>query len=160
MVFGLVYGYGQLCNGRIDGQTTGRCEKALELYRKGKIQKIFITVSAKKRGIYMGQGMKQFFLDQKVPEVDIVFEPIGRNTAGETDAFLTLARYHNNYKTPRAIAVSTWYHTPRIWWLWLTRMKFVKVGISWKEAHWADLRIEPVKMLNALLRPHSSSKMW
>lgn len=159
MTLGLVYGYGQLKDGQIDGQTTERCRKALNLYESGKIQRIYITVSAEKNGIRMGQGMKQFFLDHSVPEEHVIFDPRGGNTAGETDVFLSLAKDHVNGESFKAIPISTWYHIPRIWWLWLSRKRLVSVGISWNEAHWADLRIEPVKLAYALLRPHRSSKV-
>lgn len=157
LTIGLVYGYGQKANGSIDEQTEGRCEKALELYRQGKIQKIFLTVSAGKNGKLMAEEMKRFILGRLLyPTENILVAPCGGNTAGETDVLLRQVIHQGEF---RVIPISTWYHLPRIWWLWLCRGYLVWPRASWRAAHWADLRIEPLKMLNALLRPYRSSKI-
>jgi vancomycin permeability regulator SanA len=132
--------------------------KAVKLYHRGKVDKVAITVSAKKVGIPMGVMMDDFLMDEGVRERDILVDLRGGNTAGETDVFLRLAERHFGRRGFRPVAVSTWYHIPRIVWLWLVRGWIPRVGISWREAHWADLRIEPFKILKSLLHPLRSSK--
>lgn len=150
---GLVYGYGQNEDGTIDEQTRERCIIAFRLYNRNRIHRIFITVSASKNGKLMAEEMGSFFLACGVPSRDLRIDLRGGNTAGETDVCLTLAG------TTPVIPISTWYHVPRIWWLWLCRGYITFPRASWKAAHWADLKIEPLKLLNALFRPRRSSKI-
>ena len=158
MVLCLVYGYGQKSDGRIDEQTQARCEKVLDLYKRNKIDRIFITVAARKNGIRMADDMANHFSYKGIPQKSVLVFPFGRNTAGETDVFLKIVRRLYGKFGYRVVVVSTWYHIPRIWWLWLVRRRPIRVGISWRHVHWADLKIEPLKLLNALLRPIKSSK--
>lgn len=155
---GLILGYGQKKDGTIDEQTENRCQKALRLYRKGKIQKIYLTVSASKNGVGMADSMKKFLTEHYVREEDIIVERRGGNTAGEIDVFLSLM----SPKT-KVVIVSTWYHIPRVLWLALWRINptCLAVGVAWQHAHFkADVLIEFPKLANALLRPIRSAKVF
>ena len=154
----LVLGYGQRENGRIDEQTEDRCQKALRMYRDGKIRKIYLTVSASKNGVSMASAMRDFLVEQGVCENDIVVERRGGNTAGEVEVFLALVPTHE-----KVVFVSTWYHVPRILWLALWRINPARlaVGVAWQHAHFkADVLIEFPKLANALLRPKRSAKVF
>ncbi len=153
----LVFGYGQKRDGSIDEQTQNRCEKAVQLYRQGKIQKIYLTVSASKNGVSMAEAMRDFLVCQGVKETDIVIERRGGNTAGEMDLFLSLLPHDS-----KAIFVSTWYHLPRIFWLAIWRIPAARFSLSvaWRHAHFkADVLIEFAKLANAILRPRRSAKV-
>jgi hypothetical protein len=49
--------------------------------------------------------------------------------------------------------VSTWYHLPRIYFLWLVQGRLVKGAASWRDASWIDLLLEPLKLIISLLFP-------
>lgn len=151
---GLVYGYGQLKNGDLDNQTRARCEKALRLYKSRRITKIYITVGAHKNWVLMGQKMREYFLASGVTQCDAIFSPLGHNTAGETDGCLLLI-----VKKEKIIAISSWYHLPRIWFLWLVRGRWVHLAGSCEGVKATDLFWEPLKIANSILRPISSSKI-
>jgi len=153
----LILGYGQRENGRIDEQIEDRCRKALRMYRNGKIEKIYLTVSASKNGVSMASAMRDFLVEQGVRENNIIVEQRGRNTAGEMEVFLSLVPTDE-----RVVFVSTWYHIPRILWLalWRVRLTHFALGVAWRHAHFkADVLIEFLKFANAILRPRSSAKV-
>lgn len=153
----LVFGYGQKRDGSIDEQTQNRCEKAVQLYRQSKIQKIYLTVSAIKNGVSMAEAMRDFMVCQGVKEADTVIERRGGNTAGEMDVFLSLLP-----RGSKVVFVSTWYHLPRILWLALWRIPPTRFALSaaWGHAHFrVDVLVEFAKLANALLRPRRSSKV-
>ncbi len=165
---GLVYGYGQEADGSLNPQTTARCEVAAQLFRRRRIHAICLTVSAQKANHLMADGMRACLIDRAVPNDAILVDPRGGNTAGETDCCLEIMerevaanpQLNVTMADVEIIPISTWYHLPRIWWLWLWRGRLIRrFGISWRHAHWADLKIEPFKFLNALLRPRRSAKL-
>ena len=105
----------------------------------------------------MASAMRDFLVEQKVCENDIVVERRGGNTAGEMDVFLALVP-----TAAKVVFVSTWYHIPRILWLalWRVRLTRFALGVAWQHAHFkADVLIEFAKLANAVLRPRSSAKV-
>jgi len=154
----LVFGYGQKDDGEIDEQTRDRCFKAAELYHKGEIRMIYLTVSASKNGVSMAMAMGEFLLGQGVDDRDIVIERRGGNTAGELDVFLGLASGQDCLWL-----ISTWYHLPRILWLALWRLPWKKfrLAVAWRHAHFKDdVLKEFAKIANAILRPRKSAKVF
>ena len=126
------------------------------MYRGGKIGKIYLMMSASKSGMSMASAMRDFLVEQGVCENDIVVERRGGNTAGEMDVFLALV------PSGKVVFVSTWYHTPRILWLalWRVRLTRFALGVAWRHAHFkADVLVEFLKLANAILRPRRSSKV-
>ncbi len=102
----------------------------------------------------MCDKMAEYLLARTIPAIDIVCVPKATNTAGEIDVFLMLIDKANDEVT----AISTSYHLPRIWYLFWTRGVKARLIGSSQGTSWKDLRIEPLKMLNSLLRPFSSAK--
>lgn len=149
----LVYGYGQLEDGELDEQTIGRCKKALELYQNKEVDEIHITVGVSRDGILMGEKMGHWFVGWSVCSVDVIVTPFGLNTAGETAICNEVI-----HKTTKVIAVSSWYHLPRIWLLWLWRGRRVRLVGSDEGIHRKDILIEPVKLVNSTLRPFCSAR--
>lgn len=154
---GLVFGYGQKADGQIDGQTIDRCNKAVAMYRMGKITQVFLTVSAEKNGISMAESMQTYLINQGVREVDIIVDRRGGNTAGEMDIFLYLVP-----RRTKVMFISSWYHLPRITWLALWRISPTRfsLGVAWRHVHLrADVLVEFAKLANAVLKPLRSSKI-
>lgn len=147
MNIGIVYGYGLTKSGELDAQTAGRCQAGAKLYRAGRIHRICITVGVQRNGVAMGDKMVACLVQSGVPERKINFLPHGFNTAGETDACLAMIEKRDNIT-----AISSWYHLFRIWLLWLTRGRIVRLVGSYAGVHKKDLVIEPVKLVNSVLR--------
>lgn len=149
----IVYGYGQLANGELDEQSIGRCRRALALYQTREVREIFITVGADRNGILMANKMAEWLVVHGVWTFDVATEPLGLNTAGETEICHRLVD-----KAERVTAISSWYHLPRIWLLWLLRGRLVRLAGSSEGVHLKDVLIEPLKLLNSTLRPFGSAK--
>jgi uncharacterized SAM-binding protein YcdF (DUF218 family) len=160
-LFALVFGYAQKEDGSLDDQTKDRCLKGAELYKKGKVGKIYLTVSAEKSGKAMADEMANFIQGQGIARRDIHIIRQGGNTAGEMDVFLTDLLV--NYGRIREIFfVSSWYHIPRIVWLASRRMlwKNFSIKVAWSHVHFVgDFLMEFAKMANALLWPIKSAKI-
>ncbi len=152
----LICGYGQKADGSLSDQTRDRCNRALDLYLQRIVYRIIITVSAEKSGKRMADAMRDYLISRAVRPEDIKIDPRGGNTAGEIDVFLEVIKKEVHVGI---MVVSTWYHIPRIWWLCFVRGHRTKCGIAWKYASWADLRIEPLKIANSILRPFRSAKI-
>lgn len=153
----LVFGYGQKKGGELCEQTINRCDKAIELYRAGELEKIYLTVSAVKDGHAMADKMKAHLVKAKIPAEAIIVDGRGHNTAGELDIFRSLVP-----KEMKLVLISTWYHIPRIIWLALWRMssKRFTTAVAWKHAHFkGDFLVEFAKMANAVFRPMRCSKL-
>lgn len=155
----MLYGYGQLANGELDAQSIGRCKKALELYNDEKIDKVCITVGVRKNGRSMGRKMKEWLTSHGgLTNVDIILSPRGLNTAGETMVCWAILGDPQEQAKVTITAISSWYHLPRIWLLWLWRGRMVRLAASYEGIHLKDILIEPLKLLNSTLRPRSSAK--
>lgn len=151
----LLFGYGQSADGELLPQSKSRCAVASGAYYRGEIEKIYITCYVKQNGILMSNKMRDYLRLRGVKFKDIIIIAKGTNTAGEIDIFLDYIRKEAG---DEIIAISTAYHLPRIRFLFWTRGIRVKTLGNWQDASWPDIRIEPLKMFNSLIRPFSSSK--
>ena len=158
---GLVLAYGQNPDGSLLPQTAARCRKMFELYQTGWVKKIFITNATfhQPSGTVMGAKMAEFLHELGVPVKAIFYLPCGKNTAGEIKKFLDL-----NNRTRVLWAVTSWYHVPRVLWLFYIlpnqygRFRFVNV--RWvRDCSWQDLKIEPFKLLKDILSLGRSAKV-
>lgn len=150
----MVYGYGQLANGELDEQTKGRCRKALELRKARKVDEVCITVGVRQYDQLMAVKMKEWMTRHgNISALEVTIAAKALNTAAETEICHRLVR-----KTDKVVAVSSWYHLPRIWLLWLWRGRIVKLAGSTEGIHWKDIWIEPLKLANSALRPFSSAR--
>jgi hypothetical protein len=159
----MVYGYNQTADGEMDRQSHARCKKALEIYRMKRAffidAKICITVAVAQNGILLCDKMREYFLKANVPLDDMYCFPNGYNTTGETDSCRSILRQKLFQERYSIIAVSSWYHIPRIYCVWLTRGYRITGASSWKETRLIDVVLEPLKIANFLLRPFASSRM-
>jgi hypothetical protein len=159
MRIALVYGNDQRPDGSLNKQTQARCEQAVRLYRRGIVERIYLTTSYdfERSGKYMLEEMHCYLLKRRVPRAHVRVYPYGSNTAGETDALLLFTGCEIN-RVVRIFAVSTWYHLPRIWMLWAFRGYLVSLNAT-AHAHVRDVLVEPLKFLHSLLRPYASAKL-
>ncbi len=153
----IVYGYVQLANGDLDAQSIGRCKKALDLYQRGKVDEIYITVGARRNGRLMGGKMKAWLMTYGgLTTSEVILDARGLNTAGETELCSVILGLRAD--RCKVVAVSSWYHLLRIWLLWLWRGRMVRLAGSTEGVHLKDVLIEPVKLVNSTLRPFRSAK--
>lgn len=156
MRVGLVYAYIIGEDEILHTQTEGRCRKALKLWRAGKIDEIVLVCACKVGKKFECDIMKKWFLDEDVPIQNIRTFPWGYNTVGETEGCETF--YALSRKRVKITAISSWYHLPRIWCLWLIRGRIVGCAPSFTGMFTRDILFEPIKFFNSLARPFSSAK--
>lgn len=137
----------------VDRQTQHRCNRALIAHHQYPSLPILIAVAIKKKGGWVGEAMKKYLVDRGVPSQQIIFEPSGYTTIGETNTFISIMRQHHPQQPSPIIVVSTWYHLPRICWLWLVRGRLVKVAAAQQGASLIDIVLEPAKLLINLFLP-------
>lgn len=157
----IVYSYQQNPDGSMDPQTRSRCQRALALYqdlfRLKRQGKLCIVNGVKKNDILLAEEMRKFFLAESVPNEAIIVSPHGLNTAGETDTCILILC--EQLIRPRAVhVVSSWYHIPRILFLWRVRGWNVVGSSSYDGIRIIDLLLEPLKFLNSFIRPFASAK--
>ena len=150
----LVFGYGH--DGNLNYQTECRCQQALQLYNGRIVRKIYLTCAiVDQNGTSLASQMACYFYEHSVSTLDCIVSPRSYNTAGEIDAFLALLQEEDDI-----VAVSSWYHLPRIWLLFAMRQHLVKRSASYGGARLRDILVEPIKIANALLRPFRSAKLY
>ncbi|MEK7192114.1 MAG: ElyC/SanA/YdcF family protein [Patescibacteria group bacterium] len=157
---GLVYGHGQQADGEINAQTKARCTTALKLYKHCKIDRICVTAGVEKNGVSMAKKMAAYFLKNGVPVKHLWVRCWGYNTAGETDACYIILNKEDDERIAGITAISSWYHLPRIWFLWKVRNYGYRVSLApSRSSSIKDLFIEPLKIVNSILRPFRSTKL-
>lgn len=155
MKIAAVYGYGACLGPTMHKQTEGRCKQALVLYENRKVNKIALAASLEKNGISLGAQMKSFFESQGIGSSDLICEPKGINSVGETDTFFEISCRTG----AEIIVVSTWYHIPRVQCLWWWRNKQVECIVSWKGTRLLDIILEPFKILHSVVWPFDNTSL-
>lgn len=104
-----------------DGTLSERLEKRLEcglnLYRKGRVKKILVSGGLGKEGFYEGDKMKDYLINNKVPDSVIIVDNSGNNTVATVNNTLKL---RDSLKFKSIIIVSQYFHLSR------TKMLFRK----------------------------------
>jgi len=160
---GLVHAYYIYKDGVFHPQTEGRCRKALELLLRGKIDTIIIVCACKLDDQFYCDIMKKWFIDHGASKSRIFVSVCGYNTVGEIEGFEAVCRFlcickHKHCFCLKLTAISSWYHIPRIWCLWLVRGRFVKCSASFSGTFTKDFFLEPIKFVASLCRPFSSAR--
>ena len=111
-------------DGRLSGWLKGRVDKALALYKAGKVKKIFASggISRHPEGNFPeGDAMKNYLLQHGVPGTDIIADNAGQNTYLTARDFIVWNASHH-YSS--VIVVSQFFHITR------TRYIFRKLGFT------------------------------
>jgi vancomycin permeability regulator SanA len=101
-------------DGTLSPWLQGRVDKALELYRQGRVRKIFASggISKSPDGEQPeGNAMKNYLVSQGVPAVDIIADNAGQNTYLTARDFI---EWNEHYHYSSVIVVSQFYHITRI----------------------------------------------
>jgi uncharacterized SAM-binding protein YcdF (DUF218 family) len=109
----------------------GRVDKALTLYRQGRVQRIMVSGGMGKGdgmgGVPEGMAMKLYLVNQGVPAGRIIEDNHGENTYLTAKDFLPVA---DSLHIQSAIAVSSFYH--------ITRSKYIIRHLGFKNIHGAS----------------------
>ncbi|MEO6313478.1 MAG: YdcF family protein [Chitinophagaceae bacterium] len=117
-------------DGSLSPWLQGRVDKAVDLYRQGKVKKIFASGGrgTKKDGFYPeGDAMKAYLVKQGILAADIIADNDGKNT------FLTAKNFMEWNRTNGAasvIVVSQFYH--------ITRSKYILHKLGFKTVYGAS----------------------
>ena len=141
---GLLHAHDRKGTGIMNRQTRIRCNKAIQLYKNSKIERIYITAASEKNEPLLSKAMGNYLVSQEVPLGAIIVDPTGHGTIGE----ITTCKSYLE-KTDKVISISSWYHLSRIWFLWLLSGRFVRLACS-GGGEWQDVVLEPIKFLWAV----------
>lgn len=149
-IIGHLFAYQQLEDGTLVPQAAVRCEAAAVAYRNGMLSRIVITAGISRNGISIADAMQQYLVELDVDPRDVATTDFGANTAGEIEAAWLFYLGPND----EVVAISSWYHLPRIWLLYRARGKWAKLVPAWGGVSIMDIALEPLKLLNNILRPN------
>lgn len=169
-IFLLLHAYDQNADGLPDIESRARAKKAAQVYQRlvqqqgKKVGKVGLVVSY--CGIRSGRRfvdtMADFLVSHGVARQDIIKAPFGQNTAGEIDSCIAfILRDYWPYvsfqrKDWRVVSVSSFYHLPRVWYLWFRRGWRPGVVGSFQAVHYGSVLKEVLKIGHSLVRPFAS----
>ncbi len=133
----IVLGNRVFADGSLASWTQGRVDKALELYREGKVRKIFVSGGLGVEDHYPeGKAMKEYLVRNGVPDSAVIADNGGANTYFTAKDFL---EWDKNKEFDTVIIVSQFFH--------ITRSKYIlrklgyegEIGSASSEVyHWKD----------------------
>jgi len=135
----IILGNTVFCGKGLSPWLKGRVDKALELYRKGRVKKIFASGGISRPedgGCPEGEAMRQYLIDKGVPPGDVIADNLGQNTYLTAKNFIEWNRMHH-YTS--AVVVSQFYHITRARYI-LRKLGFENVQKASSESYsWDDV---------------------
>lgn len=123
----------------------GRVDKALELYRQGRVKKIYASGGQRSiesgSGYPEGDGMKEYLVAQGVPGQDVISDNYGQNTYLTAKDFL---EWNKDKGYTSVIVVSQFYH--------ITRTKYIFRKLGYKNVYNASSTVYSWKDILGTLR--------
>jgi len=126
-------------DGTLSSWLKGRVDVALQLYREGRVKKIFasggIAMSSNEGGYPEGDAMCNYLLAQGVPASDVIVDNYGSNTYLTAKNFIA---WNGQHHYTSAIVVSQFFHITRSKYI-LRKLGFAHVGnassrvFTWKD---------------------------
>ncbi len=110
----VILGNRVFADGSLSSWLQGRVDKALELYRQGRVKKIFASggiSNTEDGGQPEGDAMKNYLLKKGVSANDIISDNAGQNTYLTAKNFI---KWNEQYHYQSVIVVSQFYHITRI----------------------------------------------
>lgn len=135
--------------GDLSGQTKSRCDKAIEIYCNGIVNKIYITTAGMGHHMSVGEEMKEYMIENGVHHADIITCRGGYNTAGEIDSFLELVPYNTH-----VFAVSSYYHLFRIRMIFRSRGVICTTYGSNGGIPKSEMQVEIIKSIITIFFPY------
>lgn len=113
---------------RPDGTLTpwlqGRVDKACALYYQGRVKKIFASGGPGEESVPEGTAMRNYLLQKKIPDSNIIVDNLGRNTYFTAKDFI---QWNDSLRYHSAIVVTSWYH--------ITRSKYILKKLGFKNVY-------------------------
>jgi len=132
----LILGNTVNADGNLSDRLRGRVERGLGLYQSGLVRKIVVSGGLGKEGHYEGDAMASWLAARGVPEVDIIVDNEGSNTAATARNFVALREQHG---LDSVIVVSQFFHVSRCR-LALERVGIGKIGTAHSKVYeWRDV---------------------
>ncbi len=107
----VVFGARVYPNGSPSATVKDRMDTALDLYKRGLVEKILITGGVDADGIDETKGMLNYGIQQGVPKAAFVLDNQGDNTDASVK---NTTAYFREHGITKVLAVSKYYHLPRI----------------------------------------------
>ncbi|MEP6726998.1 MAG: YdcF family protein [Bacteroidota bacterium] len=126
----IILGNTVFADGSLSFWLQGRVDKALALYKEGRVKKIFASggIETEENGRYPeGDAMKNYLLLHGVPDADIIADNYGQNTFLTAKDFIS---WNKNHHYSSAIVVSQFYH--------ITRSKYILRKLGFKNVYGAS----------------------
>lgn len=150
---GLLHGHDRSRKGTLNRQTIQRCKKAVELYKKGAIGKIAITIRSRNPLANLAWEMRHFLITSGIPESDIIVRAEGDDTVGEVLACMLCVSERDG-----VVSISSWYHIPRVWFIWkMICGRRVNLAPS-RGGDWLDVSLEILAFPVSFLRFRKKSR--
>ena len=138
-----------------EAESMARAKRALELWKIGRVFAILITCHDSKHPELILNISS--FLNNETHGYCIIYEG-GINTAGEIDTCIKYLEDPQRKSTIgtggmpsgtkyRIYSVSSFYHLPRIYFLWLIRGKIVRLVASYQNISWKNLLLDLLKLI-------------
>ena len=99
----------------------GRVDQAGQLFREGRVKKIFVSGGPGEYGVPEGDAMKAYLLRKNIPDSVIIADNAGRNTFYTAKDFVKI---NDSLHFRSAIVVTSFYHVSR------TKYIIKKLGFS------------------------------
>lgn len=126
-------------DGSLSTWLQGRVDKALQLYKEGKVKMIFASggTSTKENGGHPeGDAMKQYLVAQGVPDSAVVSDNYGQNTYLTAKNFIA---WNKDHHFSSVIVVSQFYHITRTQYI-LKKLGFKNVTHASSDRYeWKDI---------------------
>lgn len=97
-------------NGQLSERLEKRMETGLALYNNHRVKKIIVSGGLGKEGFYEGEKMKDYLIENNVPETEIIVDNNGNTTHATVENTLKL-KDSLNFKS--LIVVSQYFHVTR-----------------------------------------------
>ena len=140
----IIFGNTVYADGSLSAWLQGRVDKALALYKEGKVKKIFASggIGTNENGRYPeGDAMKNYLLQHGVPETAIIADNCGQNTFLTAKNFIA---WNKNQHYGSVIIVSQFYH--------ITRSKYIFRKLGFKNVYNAASEYHSFKDVVGVLR--------
>lgn len=104
---GIILGASVHSSGRLSPVLQDRVDTGLELYRKGKVERLLLSGDNRSQDYDEVSAMRNYLLDRGVPAEHIYIDPAGLNT------YDSMYRSKEIFQVPSAIVVTQPFHLPR-----------------------------------------------
>ncbi len=121
-------------DGTLSPRLKARLDKAVELYQNKKARNFIVSGGLGKEGFYEGDKMKEYLVQQHIPDSLIIVDNGGDNTEMTIRFIIFSCRLHN-FKS--VTVVSQWFHITRAKHM-LRKVNFDLCGASPNYFEWRD----------------------